>query len=239
MNRNRGKLSAITVFVADRHPVYRQGLIHSIQQDCAFRLIGEAGTVAETRAATTKLSPDLLTVDLEWDAGDGFELIQSVLLQSPTTHIVVITRYDEGIYGERALRAGARGYLMKGATGQEILSGLHAVSTGELIVSRKLTVLLLHQHVSNSSSRAKIYIRRLTNRELVVFEMIGAGKSTVDIATDLKLSPKTIASHREAIKHKLGLRNSTDLVCHAVHWVSAHGWTPPGQEQVSIDRDAA
>jgi DNA-binding NarL/FixJ family response regulator len=156
--------------------------------------------------------------------GDGLELIKSLKGLYPDLLMLVLSEHDETLYAERALRAGARGYLMKEETTDEVLNAIRTTLQGELYVSRKMSVLALHKLLDNTPQTRGEYLERLTDRELQVFHMLGVGKGTADIAAELHVSFKTIESHRENIKHKLGLRNAADLLCHAVHWV--HGRSP-------------
>ena len=141
--------------------------------------------------------------------------------------ILVLSEHDETLYAERALRSGAKGYLMKDEAAAEVLNAIRATLRGELYVSRKISVLVLHKSLDNTRQARGDYIGRLTDRELQVFQMLGVGKGTADIAAELHVSLKTIESHRENIKHKLGIRNAVDLLCHAVNWVMAAPRTIP------------
>jgi len=133
----------------------------------------------------------------------------------------MFSEHDYHFNAELALRTGAKGYLMKAEAAHEVLNAIRTTLQGELYVSRKMSVLVLHKLLNGSSDANGNYLGRLTDRELQVFQMIGSGQGTADIAAELHVSLKTIESHRENIKHKLGLRNAVDLLCHAVHWV--HG----------------
>ena len=209
------------VLVADDHPLFRQGLVHLINQERDLRCCGEADTVAATEMAVASLKPDLLLLDLRLKDGDGLQLIKTLRTRFPKLFILVVSQHPETLYAERALRAGARGYVMKEEATEEVRIAIRTILKGEYFVSRKMSVLALHKLLDRSSEPGENQVERLTDRELQVFQMIGSGQATADIAAELHVSPKTVETHRENIKHKLGLRNATDLLCHAVHWV--HG----------------
>ena len=212
------------VLVADDHPLFREGLVQLINRETDLCCCGETDTVAATQTAVASLKPDLLVLDLRLKDGDGLELIKTLKSRFPKLAILVVSQHDETLYAERALRAGARGYVMKEEAAEEVRLAVRTLLKGDLFVSRKMSVLALHKLLNNVADSRGNYIERLTDRELQVFQLLGAGKGTADIAGELKLSPKTIETHRENIKHKLGLRNAVDLLCHAVHWV--HGDSP-------------
>jgi DNA-binding NarL/FixJ family response regulator len=209
------------VLVADDHPLFLEGLVQLINRERDLHCCGGADSVAATQMAVTLLKPDLLVLDLRLKDGDGLELIKTLKGRFPSLRMLVLSQNDEALYAERALRAGARGYVMKEEATNEVLNAMRTILRGELYVSRKMSVLALHKLLSTASGVRGNYVERLTDRELQVFQMIGAGKGTADIASELRLSFKTVETHRENIKHKLGLRNAVDLVCHAVHWI--HG----------------
>src|SRR5205814_3515260 len=212
------------VLVADDHPLFREGLVQLINRETDLCCCGETDTVAATQTAVASLKPDLLVLDLRLKDGDGLELIKTLKSRFPKLAILVVSQHDETLYAERALRAGAMGYVMKEEAAEEVRLAVRTLLKGDLFVSRKMSVLALHKLLNNVADSRGNYIERLTDRELQVFQLLGAGKGTADIAGELKLSPKTIETHRENIKHKLGLRNAVDLLCHAVHWV--HGDSP-------------
>ena len=215
------------ILSADDHPLFRDGLVQLINRERDLTCCGETGTVAATQTAVARLKPDLLVLDLRLKDGDGLDLIKSLKARFPDLFVLVLSEHDETLYAERALRAGAKGYLMKEEATDEVLNAIRWILQGELYLSRKMSVLALHKLLDNAADTRGDYVGRLTDRELQVFQMIGSGKGTADIAAELHVSPKTIESHRENIKHKLGLRNAVDLLCHAVHWVHGHSERDP------------
>jgi len=219
------------VLVADDHPLFREGLVQLINHERDLSCCGEADTVASTETAVARHKPDLLVLDLRLRDGDGLQLIKTLKARYPKLFILVVSQHAESLYAERALRAGARGYVMKEEATEEVRFAIRTISKGELFVSRKMSVLALHKLLERSSEVGGNYVERLTDRELQVFQLIGCGQGTADIAAKLHVSFKTIESHRENIKHKLGLRNAVDLLCHAVHWV--HG-NPEGDPRSAV-----
>ncbi len=215
------------ILIAEDHPLLREGLVQLINRERDLSCCGETDTIAATKTAVATLKPDLLVLDLRLRDGDGLELIKSLKAQVPSLLVLVLSEHDETLYAERALRAGAKGYLMKEEATDEVLNAIRTTLRGELYVSRKMSVLVLHKLLDNTLQARGNYLESLTDRELQVFQMIGAGKGTADIAAELRLSPKTIETHRENIKHKLGLRNAADLLCHAVHWVHGRSASDP------------
>ena len=215
------------ILIADDHPVFREGLVQLIERERDLCCCGETDGVVATEAAVARLKPDLLVLDLRLKDGDGLALIKSLIGRFPTLLVLVLSEHDETLYAERALRAGARGYLMKAEAANAVLDAIRTILQGELYVSRKMSALALRKLLDGSSEPSGNYLEHLTDRELQVFQMIGSGQGTAKIAAELHVSPKTIESHRENIKHKLGLRNAVDLLCHAVHWVHGRSASDP------------
>ena len=215
------------ILVADDHPLFREGFVQLINRERDLCCCGETDSVEATYKAVGTLKPDLLVMDLRMGDGDGLELIKALKAGFAALPILVLSQHDETLYAERSLRAGAKGYVMKEEATEEVRYAIRTIIKGELYVSRRMSVLALHKLLSKGTESRGNYIDRLTDRELQVFQMIGAGMATVDIATELKLSFKTVEAHRENIKHKLGLRNAIDLLCHATHWVHGRSTADP------------
>jgi DNA-binding NarL/FixJ family response regulator len=215
------------ILVADDHPLFREGLVQLVDRERDIACCGQTNTVAATQQAVTTLMPDLLVLDLRLKDSDGLELIKGLKARFPELRILVLSQHDETLYAERALRAGAKGYLMKEEATREVLNAIRTTLQGELYLSRRMTVRALHKLLDNPPQARGNYLERLTDRELQVFQMLGAGKATADIAAELHLSSKTVETHRENIKHKLGLHNAADLLCHAVNWVQGRSTGDP------------
>jgi DNA-binding NarL/FixJ family response regulator len=208
------------ILIADDHPLLRVGVGQLINRQADLMCCAEAETAEATWAAVQKHKPDLLLLDLRLDKADGLELIKSLRAQVPDLPILVLSQFDEALYAERALRAGARGYVMKQEATEEVLTAIRAILKGELYVSRKMAVLALHKSLQTKSGARCVGIENLTDRELQVFQLIGAGMSTREIAAELKVSFKTVETHRENIKHKLGLHSAQEIVRSATMWVN-------------------
>ncbi|NDA67842.1 MAG: DNA-binding response regulator [Verrucomicrobia bacterium] len=214
----------IRVFVADDHPFLRVGLTHLINKEADLTVCGEAETVAAVRSGVEKEKPDVFLTDLCLGDGDGLELIKSLKAQFPELPILVLSQQDETLFAERALRAGARGYIMKERATQDVLEGIRTIVAGDLYVSRKVAALAMRKLVeggTDATAPAGSEISGLSDRELQVFRLLGAGKKTMEIAEALKLSHKTIETYRENIKHKLNLPNATALIHRATEWLQS------------------
>jgi DNA-binding NarL/FixJ family response regulator len=224
MKTSKGNVSKASakkkIMVVDDHPVFRNGLIELVNRQNDFICCADTSDSDSTKEAALKHQPDLVLLDLRLGQEDGLELIKWLRSQLPALHILVVSSGDELIYAERALRAGARGYIMKDEASEEVVTAIRAVLAGELYVSRKIAVLILHKFLNNRPDvSGPGGIERLTDRELQVFQMLGAGLSTRQIAEELKLSFKTIQTHRENIKQKLALRDAPELIHRATTWL--------------------
>ncbi len=217
-NGNNGNGKKICVFVVDDHPLVRDGLVRLINQQTDMFCGAEASDPVEAMKLFTLQNPDLITLDLRLKNCDGLEAIKSFKTQYPATHILVLSQFDEELYAERALRAGARGYIMKDKATEELLNAIRTVLSGEIYLARAMTSRLLQKTLSARLPRTND-IERLTDREMHVLQLLGAGMSTREIAAQMNLSGKTIETYREHLKHKLNLDNAAALVQYAVQWV--------------------
>jgi DNA-binding NarL/FixJ family response regulator len=206
------------ILVVDDHPMVRNGLIRMISQQSDLTCCGEAGTVAEAQSAVSREKPDLVILDLRLRGGDGLELIKSLKSQFPDLRILILSQFDEPLYIERALRAGAMGYVIKDQATEEVLNGIRTVLAGDLYLTRSMAALLLHRFVGKAPKFPQSPVDPLTDRELHVLQLLGAGLSTRQIASELNLSFKTVETHRENIKRKLGLRGAAALIHFATEW---------------------
>src|SRR5262249_36291371 len=204
------------VLVVDDHPMVRDGLRRLIAQQDDLVCCGETGTTAETLEAVVRLKPDLVIMDLRLKVGDGLELIKSLEAHDPDLRTMILSQYEAPIYVERALRAGALGYVVKAQAAEEILRAVRSVLSGEVYLTRGMAALLLRRFVGAKPSEERI--EPLTDRELHVLHLLGSGLSTRQIAAELNLSFKTIETHRENIKRKLGLRGAAALIHYATQY---------------------
>ncbi|HYP17886.1 MAG TPA: response regulator transcription factor [Opitutus sp.] len=219
----RATASRRGILLVDDHPFMRAGLAQLIDRQPDLRVCGEAGDPVQAMRELARTKPDLVLTDLTMPGRGGLEFIKDLRAANPDIAILVISMHDEAVYAERALRAGARGYIMKGAGGENLLTALRQVLGGEVYVSPQMSARIL-QGLSGSKPRGSTSpIEKLTDREFEIFQLIGQGKSTRDIAQQLHLSPKTVDVHRSHLKEKLELKDATALIRHAVRWVETQG----------------
>jgi DNA-binding NarL/FixJ family response regulator len=223
MQQNSGKQRVLLV---DDHPLVRRGLAEVIAREPDLETCGEAGDVAEALTVAERTKPNIVVVDLTLKTGHGLDLIEKLRTREPDLKILVSSMHDEMLFAERVLRAGARGYISKQEPPESLLRAIRQVLRGELYLSPRMTSRLLNRVVSGSANEDDP-VQGFSNRELEVYEMIGQGQTIQQIAARLHLSPKTIETHREKIKQKLNVSNSTELSRRAVQWVLERGWTSP------------
>jgi DNA-binding NarL/FixJ family response regulator len=207
-----------TVFVVDDHPIVRQGLTLLINQESDLTVCGEAEEMHSALSSIFAVKPDILIVDISLNGPDGLELLKNVRLGSPRLPVLILSMHDEAIYAERALRAGANGYIMKQEATERVLVALRRILSGEIYVSDKIANSMLQHYVRGANPSEHSSIAELTDRELEVFRLIWEGHGTRQIAEALHLSVKTVESYQAHIKEKLSLRSARELVQHAVEW---------------------
>lgn len=207
------------ILIVDDHPILRKGLAMLINQESDLVVAAEADNAQKALEMIDTVKPDLLIVDISLPGIDGIELIKTVKLRNHDLPSLVVSMHDESLFAERALRAGARGYIMKQEALEKVLVGIRRVLDGEIFVSDTITTRMLEKFVSGDAKEANSPIGLLSNRELTVFRMIGQGLKTSQIADKLHLSVKTIESYRSHIKEKLKLNDGTDLLKYAIQWV--------------------
>jgi len=207
------------VLIVDDQPLVREGLIRIINRErdltccCAVESIGGA------RNQLAACTPDLLLMDILLPDGCGLDFIKQLTLEHPAMPVLVVSQCDETLYAERALKAGARGYLMKNHATSGIPAAIRAVLAGQFHVSPKVAALALHQMAGRKSISQREGLANLTDRELQIFQLLGAGVNTRDMAGKLHLSIKTIETHRENIKRKLKLSSAAELIRYSANWV--------------------
>lgn len=214
-----GKTSARRVLVVDDHPIVRTGLTQLLEHEHDLCVCGEAGSTPSALEGVERLRPDMLLVDIFLEGSNGIDLIKSLNQRHPGLPVLVLSMHDEELYAERALRAGARGYVMKQESPETVLQAIRRVLSGEVYVSERMASLLLRDFLRGGPCPERRGVRRLSDRELEVLERIGHAMSTRDIAEKLNLSPKTIETHRLHIREKLRLRNGAELARYAIKWV--------------------
>lgn len=206
------------VYLVDDHPIVRQGLIKLIEQEKGLEVCGEAGSVMDALEAIKKSDPDVILVDISLEDSNGLELIKSIDDLGLKIPMLVLSMHDEALYAEHALRAGASGYVMKQAASNTLIQAIGKVLEGEIYVSKTMSSQMLRM-AFRSGDDTRTGTETLSLRELEVFELIGRGHSTREIAEQLHLSVKTIETYRAHIKEKLQLRSGTELMQRAIHWV--------------------
>jgi DNA-binding NarL/FixJ family response regulator len=208
-----------TVFVIDDHPIVREGLTQLINREPDLTVCGTAEDIYEALKAMQTLKPDIALADISLKGADGIELIKNLKIRMPALPVLVLSIHDESIYAPRALRAGARGFIMKQEATENVLLALRRVLSGEIYLSKRMANKMLQQFVGAPGTAQKFSIDRLSDRELEVFRLIGQGHGTRRIAEELRLSVKTVESYREHIKEKMTLSDASELVQHAIQWL--------------------
>jgi len=205
----------------DDHPMMRQGLAQLIGMEPDLAVCGEAESAGGALEAVGARKPDLVLADISLPGKNGLELIKDFQAIQPGLPVLVISMHDESLYAERVLRAGGRGYIMKQEGGKKLMQAIRQVLEGRIYVSEKISAGIL-ENLSGSRARAKgAPMEKLTDRELEVFQLIGQGKGTRDIADTLHLSIKTVDVHRANIKGKLKLNSASELIRYAVRWAES------------------
>ncbi len=213
------RLARKRILVVDDHPLMRDGLCEIIRKAPDLEICAAVGSPAEVLTLLDKIVPDLLLLDLNMPGRSGLEFIKDVLAPHPGLPILVFSMHDEGIYAERALRAGALGYLMKDAGGEKLLGAIRRVLSGQIYVSKKMSKHFLDALTGRKPRLTQSPLEKLSDREFEVFRLIGQGATTGRIAAQLNLSPKTVAAHRGNIKEKLDLQAVSEVLLYAVRWV--------------------
>jgi len=213
------------VFLVDDHPLMREGLAVIINRQPDLEVSGDASNAAAAMAALPHAKPDLIVTDLTMPGGSGMELIKNVRAILPAIPVLVLSMHDEMLYAERSLHAGARGYLMKDAGSEKVLEAIRLVLDGQVYVSPQMNRRLLDGMAGPAPDASPI--ASLSPREFEVFQMIGRGLSTKEVAAQLLLSHKTVEAHRANIRAKLQLDDAISLMYHATRWVESQKATPP------------
>ena len=211
------------VLLVDDHPVVRQGLALLVGREPDLLVCGEADGAHSAFQAIDALQPDIVVLDISLTGPDGLDVLKEIRVRSGSLPVLILSMHDESIYAERALRAGANGYIMKQEATEKVLIAIRKILRGDVYLSERLTSAMLNQFVHGSDTIKSSPIVNLTDRELEIFRLIGEGHSTRQIADELHLSVKTIESHQAHIKEKLALRNARELVQHAIEWTVSLG----------------
>lgn len=206
------------VFVVDDHPLVRRGLKDLIDSQPDLEFCGEAESVTGGMQAIVGARPDVAVIDISLKDGSGIELIKQIKARCPQVKLLVSSMHRESLYGERALKAGAMGYVSKNEASEALIEAIRQVMRGKIYVSDAMVDQVLGRVAHGERSIETSAIDALSDRELEVLELIGQGETTRQIASKLHLSVKTIETYRENIKRKLNLKNSAELSCYAAQW---------------------
>ncbi len=208
------------VFIVDDHPMVRERLAELVNRENDLTVCGEAEDRAQALSLILETMPDLALLDFTLKSSQGIDLVKDLRAAMPELRILVVSMHDEMIYAERCLRAGAHGYITKQEASRHVMRAIRQVLAGELYMSGKVSKRMLERSLGVSRERtADSAVSHLADRELQVFELIGQGWSTRQIAESLSIDPKTIDTYRARIKEKLGLKSSAELLQHAIAWM--------------------
>jgi DNA-binding NarL/FixJ family response regulator len=205
-----------TVLLVDDHPIVRQGLALLINREPDLAVCGDAEEASSALSRIEDLEPDLIVVDISLKGPDGLDLLKDIRARDPNLPVLILSMLDELLYAERALRAGANGYIMKQEATERVLVAIRRILGGEVYVSDRMADRMLHRFVGGGQAEQGSPIAALTDRELEVFRLIGEGRGTRQIAEELHISVKTVESYQAHIKEKLSLKNSRELVQRAI-----------------------
>ncbi|MEL6612821.1 MAG: response regulator transcription factor [Bacteroidota bacterium] len=213
------------LLLVDDHPLLRKGLALTLNAESDLDVVGQAASAEEALEAFGTLDPDVALIDISLPGMSGLELLKHLLALKPDLLTLVVSRHDEALYAERAVRAGAKGYVMKVEAADEIVQAVRHVLRGGIYMSEDLKDRLLFGAAVGRKAPMQSPLEVLSDRELEVFEMTGRGLPTREIAERLHLSVKTVESYRARIKTKLSLDSGTELMQHAVRWVESESGT--------------
>ena len=210
------------VVIVDDHPIFRNGIIQLINHEPDLHVCGEICSAAQALGAVEELKPDIVVLDLSIQGTNGIELMKSIRALHPHLPALMVSMHDESIYAERALRAGARGYVMKAAPSEKVIEAIRRVLNGGIYLSEAIGGRLLDTFLNGRATNVgSSTVEQLSDREIEVFRAVGEGRGTREIARTLFLSVKTVETHRAHIKEKLQLKTAPELVRAAVEWVNA------------------
>jgi DNA-binding NarL/FixJ family response regulator len=220
---NKSKEGKARLLLVDDHPMMRQGLTQLVSGERDLEVVGEANDAQEAMRLVESVKPDLVVADITLPDKSGLDLLKDLQAMENPVPVLIISMHDESLYAERVLRAGGRGYIMKEQGGKKIIEAIRRVLSGQIYVSEKLNAILLETLTGRRADSGRGGLGKLSDREFEIFQLIGKGRSTQEIAKQLHLSPKTVEVHRANIKQKLGLASGAELVRHAIRLNEAQG----------------
>jgi DNA-binding NarL/FixJ family response regulator len=211
------------IFIVDDHPIVREGLTLMMNRQPDLMVCGEAEEAAGALQAISTTHPDFLIIDISLNGPDGLDLLKNIRVRFPGIPVLILSMHDESIYAERALRAGAQGYIMKQEASEKVLFAVRQILEKKVYVSDRIANRMLQQYITGADSGKNSPVAILSDRELEVFRLIGEGHSTRKIAEELHLSVKTVESYQAHIKDKLALKSGRELVQRAIQWTIGEG----------------
>jgi len=220
MRAAKATVKKTRVLVVDDHPMTRAGLIHVINHQPDLIVCGEAESAAQALDILDSSQPDLLLIDITLPGKSGLELIKDVKAMHPELLMLVVSMHDESLYADRVLRAGARGYITKHEGGEKLMEAIRHVLSGKIYVSESMSAHILEIFSGGQTRLDRSSIEKLSDREFEVFESLGEGLSSQQIAKKLHLSAKTVDAHRANIKTKLSIKTTAELISYAARWTS-------------------
>ena len=219
MNEEAKSNSSCKVLVVEDHPLFREHLGRLIRRDLGMTIIGECDNIRDAIRITEEQAPDVAVVDINLRGPGGLELIKDIRARGFGTRVLVLSMHDEDLYAERSLRAGARGYISKNEAPGSIVEAIRTVHAGEIFASRRITSRLLDRLSQGCPSAREGGLSALADRELEVFQLLGRGRTTKEIAGEIGLGESTVETYRTRIKEKLGVVSAAELQAHAAHWM--------------------
>ncbi len=211
------------ILIVDDHPLVREGLADLVNKEKDLVVCGQAEDAYQAMEAIRELKPDMAIVDISLKETSGLELIKDIKVRHPSLPVLTLSMHEESVYAERALRAGAKGYIMKREATKKVVTAIRKVLRGQLYLSEKMMTRLVRKFVDGKPEAGTSPIDCLTDRELEVFSLLGRGNGTRQISEQLHLSVKTIETYRSRIKEKLNLTSASELLQHAFQWVNSEG----------------
>jgi DNA-binding NarL/FixJ family response regulator len=216
--RTKKDESKTRILIVDDHPMMREGVKQRINRESDLAVCAEAASAAEALEAIPKHDPEMVIVDVAMAGKNGIELVKDIKVRHPRLPVIVLSVFDESLYAERALWAGARGYVMKQESADVLVQAIRRVRSGQVFVSERVSAKILNRVAGRRGEATDSPIEELSDRELEVFRLIGDGYGAREIAAKLHLSAKTVATHTEHMKRKLSLSSTRALTRFAIHW---------------------
>jgi DNA-binding NarL/FixJ family response regulator len=208
----------ISILLVDDHPLVREWLTNLLNQQPDFLVCGETGDAPEALQLIGATRPDIAIVDISLASGSGIELIKDIRSSHTQVAVMVLSMHDEMLYAERALRAGAGGYIMKSEATQKVIQAIRAVLAGQIYVSPRVAALMAQKFIGGKAGKTNFSVEQLSDRELEVFQLLGCGYSTRQISEHLHVGFKTVQGYSARIKEKLNLANINELMREAIRW---------------------